>query len=386
MSNGTTFQRRTTTGGNTSSTSGPANGVPYWARLKRIGNTFTSYVSSDGSNWTTVGSASISMTGSIYIGLAVTSHVNSELSTVTFDNVTAGSNNPVPHIVGDPNPAWIPNGSASFNLTVNGTGFVSSSIVRWNNSDRMTTFISATQITAAIPASDVAAPGAATVTVYNPPPGGGTSNGVGFVFGYPQPTSLYIDVNIGFAGIDSYTATVGNGGWLTIDFLYDFTPWGSTIPQTDQTDSLGKMDGNGQKTNTWAQNVEPGLYSIKAIKNNASESWVSISPVTYTVRPPKPTSFTLIPITLQLPNSHSVVIGNENNQIVLEEEYDPPVHTLNTYPMQMDGSASWSASCDCSIVPGTYHITRVRNILDDGPDGDQWLAIDMYAYVLACQN
>ena len=40
--------------------------------------------------------------------------------------------------------------------------------VRWNGEDRTTTFVSATQLTTAITAGDIAAPGTASVTVQNP--------------------------------------------------------------------------------------------------------------------------------------------------------------------------------------------------------------------------
>jgi hypothetical protein len=59
---------------------------------------------------------------------------------------------------------------------VNGSGFVATSKVRWNGADRPTTFVSASQLTASIPSSDIAAAGTAQVTVFNPIPGGGTSN------------------------------------------------------------------------------------------------------------------------------------------------------------------------------------------------------------------
>ena len=67
-------------------------------------------------------------------------------------------------------------GGTDFTLTVNGTGFVSGSVVNWNGSPRATTFVSASKLKAAIPAADIAANGTATVTVVNPAPGGGTSN------------------------------------------------------------------------------------------------------------------------------------------------------------------------------------------------------------------
>ena len=66
-------------------------------------------------------------------------------------------------------------GGSSFNLTVTGTNFVNNSIVRWNNSDRTTTYISATQLIASIPASDIASVGTANVRVFSPAPGGGAS-------------------------------------------------------------------------------------------------------------------------------------------------------------------------------------------------------------------
>ena len=67
-------------------------------------------------------------------------------------------------------------GGPAFTLTVNGSNFVSGSVVRWNGATRTTTFVSATQLTAAIPAADVAAAGTALVTVQNPPiPGGAGS-------------------------------------------------------------------------------------------------------------------------------------------------------------------------------------------------------------------
>src|SRR5262249_56583273 len=63
-------------------------------------------------------------------------------------------------------------GGAAFTLTVNGTGFISSSVVKWNGTARTTTFISATQLQAAITAADIAASGSALVTDRKPAPDG----------------------------------------------------------------------------------------------------------------------------------------------------------------------------------------------------------------------
>jgi len=71
-------------------------------------------------------------------------------------------------------------GGALFTLTVNGSNFVVDSEVRWNGVARTTTFVSGAQLTAIIPAGDIAVAGTASVTVTNPAPGGGTSNALPF--------------------------------------------------------------------------------------------------------------------------------------------------------------------------------------------------------------
>jgi regulation of enolase protein 1 (concanavalin A-like superfamily) len=89
--NGVEFLRRTTDKGNNITTATTASGAaPYWVKLVRQGSTFSGYVSTDGVTWKLLGTASISMAQTVYIGLAVTSHNNSALNTSAFDNVKVG--------------------------------------------------------------------------------------------------------------------------------------------------------------------------------------------------------------------------------------------------------------------------------------------------------
>ena len=60
-------------------------------------------------------------------------------------------------------------GTAGLTLTVNGTGFVNGTTVQYNGSDRATTYVSATQLTAVLTTADLATVGAYNVTVTNPP-------------------------------------------------------------------------------------------------------------------------------------------------------------------------------------------------------------------------
>jgi len=71
-------------------------------------------------------------------------------------------------------------GGGDFTLTVNGTGFVSNSVVNWNGTTLATQFVSGSQLTATVPAADIATKSTASVTVVNPAPGGGTSNAAFF--------------------------------------------------------------------------------------------------------------------------------------------------------------------------------------------------------------
>jgi YVTN family beta-propeller protein len=71
-------------------------------------------------------------------------------------------------------------GGAAFTLTINGTNFVASSMVKFGGSAPATTFVNSTQLTAAIPAASIASTGTPAVTVTNPAPGGGTSNAINF--------------------------------------------------------------------------------------------------------------------------------------------------------------------------------------------------------------
>jgi len=65
--------------------------------------------------------------------------------------------------------------AADFTLTAYGSGFTTSSVVRWNGSDRLTVFASSTRLTATIDAADVSALGDYPVTVRDPLPAPGGS-------------------------------------------------------------------------------------------------------------------------------------------------------------------------------------------------------------------
>jgi hypothetical protein len=110
-------------------------------------------------------------------------------------------------------------GSAGFTLTVTGTGFVNGAVVNFNGTARATTFVSATQVTASIPATDVAAAGTVPITVTNPAPAGGTSNAVAFIINAiatnPTPTVTILQPSSVTAGAAAFTLDVTGTGFVS---------------------------------------------------------------------------------------------------------------------------------------------------------------------------
>jgi hypothetical protein len=96
--NGASLQWRASTGGASNSNTSGGFAAPYWVKLVRSGNTITGFRSSDGVNWAPQGGAvTIAMNRQVYVGLAVTAHNDSTLSTGTFTGVAiTGNVNPAP--------------------------------------------------------------------------------------------------------------------------------------------------------------------------------------------------------------------------------------------------------------------------------------------------
>jgi hypothetical protein len=164
-------------------------------------------------------------------------------------------------------PASAAVGGPPFTLTVNGGNFVSGSVVQWNGAARATTFVSSSQLTAAIPASDIASGGEAQVTVTNP--GGGASNVL--TFGINALT-----VSPGMVAAGS-TATVTWSGLVTpsaTDWIGLYAP--GTPPNTPSLEwmyvSCSKTPGSPRASGscpfTIPTSLAPGGYEMKLFADN----------------------------------------------------------------------------------------------------------------------
>ena len=137
--------------------------------------------------------------------------------------------NPAP-IVTSVTPNFATTGDVDTIISVSGVNFVGGSKVQFAGTALATTFVNSLQLTATIPAANLATAGSFAVTVTNPTPGGGVSNGLPFVvkgkivvtsgaFASPNPAKTGEQITFAAAGVDA------NGAALTVSWNFgDGTP------------------------------------------------------------------------------------------------------------------------------------------------------------------
>ena len=92
----------------------------------------------------------------------------------------------------NPNTATV--GGAAFTLTVNGSNFGAKAVVNWNGAAQPTTYVSGSQLMAAVPASAITVSGSVSVTVTNPATAGtGLYGSGGTLAETSAPTSFTIN-------------------------------------------------------------------------------------------------------------------------------------------------------------------------------------------------
>jgi galactose oxidase-like protein/glyoxal oxidase-like protein/IPT/TIG domain-containing protein len=205
----------------------------------------------------------------------------------------SGSSSPAPSLA-SMSPTSANSGGSPFTLTVNGTNFVAGSVVRWNGSNRATSFVSATQLTANIPASDVATASTAQVTVFTPAPGGGTSSALTFTVNQATVTNLTQTGTI----IAKTTAPTG-GGNHNIEIIRN-----GDMPPVGTNDSSRQYDsyhGGAVSTDEWIgyqytstqtfakvvfqegmNFVDGGWFNNLNVQVRQSGNWVNVSNITST--------------------------------------------------------------------------------------------------------
>jgi len=153
--------------------------------------------------------------------------------TATFD-ASALTIHPGP-VITSLSPSTAAAGSGDFTLTVNGTGFSGGATVQWNGTALTTTFVSATQLTAAVPGSLVASVGTATVKVSV---GGFLTSGAPFTVGLQPCTFVLTPLSASFGA-------AGGSGSISVTASRNDCTWSATSTAAFITFSNNNLTGSG---------------------------------------------------------------------------------------------------------------------------------------------
>jgi len=212
--------------------------------------------------------------------LTITDDASPTTQAVTLNGT---GTNPAPAIT-SLSPVSATAGGAPFTLTVNGTGFVNGAVVNFNGAAKTTAFVSATQVTAAILAADIATAATVNVTVTNPAPGGGTSAAATFTINNPLPTITTLSPTSATAGSAAFTLTV-NGTNFVSTSVVNFNGAAKTTTFVNVTQLTAAIA---------AADIAAG-GTLPVTVTNAAPGGGTSAPTNFTVNNPLPTITSLAP-------------------------------------------------------------------------------------------
>jgi hypothetical protein len=143
----------------------------------------------------------------------------SQIPVAVLNGSESSSSTPISLEVDNPSPtitSILPSvevaGAASAVVTVTGTGFVPSTSINVNGTLRGTTFASATQVSVALSAADLAGAGSLSLTAVNSTPGGGTSPAASLQVNNPTVGTIHLSPSTLNAGASTPATITVTGG------------------------------------------------------------------------------------------------------------------------------------------------------------------------------
>lgn len=259
-------------------------------------------------------------------------------------------------------PASTQAGSPAFNLTVNGYNYNAGSTVRWNGADRPTTFISRYKLVASIGADDIATPGNATITVYNPDTGFVSEDRIFTIAGGPLPP----------ASVTNLTNTTYDQNQIT---------WTWTDPQSAGFNHVMIYLDGAIKENvtggvqTWtATNLSPGTWYTIGTRTAGTDGLVNQTWVNHTARTAPPAGPGILWVA-SYPRDATIyidgIVRGRTNQFV----YNVPAGARNLTLMK---GGYRTVTTTVNVPPGLTVLPPVTLQPDGGPQGTGSLYVASY--------
>jgi sugar lactone lactonase YvrE len=178
-------------------------------------------------------------------------------STSTAVRLVVEVANPVP-VISSFSPAYSSAGSPAFTLTVNGSTFLANSTVYWGSAALATTYVSSSQLTAQVTASQIATGGIYAITVQTPAPGGGSSSAMQFEVDLASGASTP-------PTITTVTATVTAGATASYTVTLPSTVTSATVVCLNLPAGATCTYSNGLLTIATSATTPAGVYQITVI-------------------------------------------------------------------------------------------------------------------------
>jgi uncharacterized protein (TIGR03437 family) len=245
-----------------------AGGPPFTLTVTGTGFISGATVNWNGSALTTTFGSATQLGAQVPASLIATGGTPSSVTvseTGAISNALPFTINPPP-VISSLNPGSIAAGGLAFTLTVTGSGFISGAVVNWNGTSLTTTFGSATQLSAQVPASFIASVGTSKVTVSEQ---GATSTGVSFVIGAPPLVISALTPSSAVAGGLAFTLTVTGSGFTSGAVVN----WNGSVLATTF----------GNSTQLSAQVPASLIASVGTANVTVSESGAISKPMTFTI-------------------------------------------------------------------------------------------------------
>lgn len=278
-------------------------------------------------------------------------------------------------------------GSAAFPLTITGTNFTNASLVQWNGVALTTTYVSATQLTANVPAANVATAGTYNITIAT---GNAVSNAQPFYVDAAGVPSISTSTN----ALTNFTTTTGtasaaqsfssSGTSLQSGTISITAPTNFEISASATGPYASTLNVTGAATTTYvrvAASAPAGLYSSPVLLMSSGATTRQIA-LTATVLAQEPTT-TATSLTFSNINSIQSTItwsgGNGGNHLVVVRAASAVAATI-TDGTSYIASSTFATGSDAGTQSYVVYAGSANSIVVTGLTAATTYYVSVYEY------